>query len=140
MNPTAVRVYACEANFERLERVAALAKRKGASIAQVALAFLLTGPLNVFALTGPRSPAEFADNAAALNITLTAAERAWLDLKPIALQCKLLVSETTQHRRHELPQSASYERHRRRPDSLHRSQCFRKEFDTRRTSLPQRGS
>jgi len=81
MNPTAVRVYACEANFERLERVAALAKRKGASIAQVALAFLLTGPLNVFALTGPRRPAEFADNAAALDITLTPAERAWLDLE-----------------------------------------------------------
>ncbi|MDE0448159.1 MAG: aldo/keto reductase [Spirochaetaceae bacterium] len=81
MNPTAVRVYACEANFERLERVATLAERMGASVAQIALAFLLTGPLNVFALTGPRSPAEFADNTAALEITLTPAERAWLDLE-----------------------------------------------------------
>ena len=81
MNPTAVRVYACPANFERLQRVAALAERKAASIAQIALAFLLTGPLNVFALTGPRSPAEFADNAAALDIFLIPAERAWLDLE-----------------------------------------------------------
>ena len=81
MNPTAVRVYACPANFERLERVAALAERKGASIAQIALAFLLTGPLNVFALTGPRNPAEFLDNAAATEISLTPAERAWLDLE-----------------------------------------------------------
>lgn len=69
------------ANFERLERAAALAERRGASIAQIALAFLLTGPLNVFALTGPRSPAEFADSAGALEIALTPAERAWLDLE-----------------------------------------------------------
>ena len=81
MNPTSVRVYSCEANFKRLERVAALAERKDVSIAQVALAFLLTGPLNVFALTGPRSPAEFADNAAALDIALSPAERAWIDLE-----------------------------------------------------------
>lgn len=83
MNPTAVRVYACRANFERLERAAALADRKGASIAQVALAFLLTGPLNVFALTGPRNRAEFADNAGALQVSLSPAERAWLDLEPL---------------------------------------------------------
>ena len=81
MNPTALRVYACQPNFERLARVAALAERKGASIAQVALAFLLTGPLNVFALTGPRSGAEFADNAGALELGISAEERAWLDLE-----------------------------------------------------------
>ena len=81
LNPTAVRVYACAPNFERLARVAALAERKGASIAQVALAFLLTGPLNVFAVTGPRSGAEFADNAGALKLDLNADEHAWLDLE-----------------------------------------------------------
>ena len=44
-------------------------------------AHMLTGPVNVFALTGPRSLAEFADNGAALDIDLSPAERAWLELE-----------------------------------------------------------
>ena len=64
--------------------MAALAERKGVSIAQVALSFILAGPLNVFALTGPRSPAEFADSAGAVDVDLSTAERAWLDLETAA--------------------------------------------------------
>ena len=41
-------------------------------MAQMALAFTLTGP---------HSPAEFADNAGALEVDLSAEESAWLDLE-----------------------------------------------------------
>ena len=73
MNPRAVRVYACSANLERLERAAALEERKGSS----------HRPDRAGAPTHrPRSPGErFADNAGALLISFTAAEPAWLDLE-----------------------------------------------------------
>ena len=38
-------------------------------------------PRERIALTGPRSAAEFADNAGALEVALTPAGRAWLDLE-----------------------------------------------------------
>ena len=48
---------------------------------QVVLAYAVNQPLNIFPLIAARSGAEFKDNAAALDIKLTAAEIAWLELK-----------------------------------------------------------
>lgn len=76
-----VECYGSEANFQRLERAETLAAAKGLSLPQIALAYVLNQPLNIFALVGCRTGAEFADNLAALFLKLTAEELAWLDLQ-----------------------------------------------------------
>jgi aryl-alcohol dehydrogenase-like predicted oxidoreductase len=78
---TCIKAYAQEANFERLDRAEALAKQYGRSIAQIALAYALSSPMNVFPLVGCRTPQEFAENAAAVSTRLTPDEVAWLDLE-----------------------------------------------------------
>ena len=44
------------------------------------MAYILSQPLEVFALVGCRTGDEFADNVGALGHTLSAAEMAWIDL------------------------------------------------------------
>ena len=48
---------------------------------QVALAFNLNRPLNIFSLIGCANADEMRANIAALDVTLTQAEMDWLDLK-----------------------------------------------------------
>jgi aryl-alcohol dehydrogenase-like predicted oxidoreductase len=72
--------YCSEENFQRLDRVEELGKRIGMSIPQVAMAYILSQPLEVFALVGCRTGDEFADNVGALGHTLSAGEMAWIDL------------------------------------------------------------
>lgn len=76
-----LRVYGSLANFERLARAETLAAERGLTVAQVALAYSWQQPLNVLALVGCVSPAEFAASAAALDLTFTPAELDWLDLR-----------------------------------------------------------
>ena len=71
--------YGQESNFAILDRVAVLGERYGLTLAQIALAYVLSTPVNVFALTGCRTPAEFAENAAAVGVRLTPAEVTWLE-------------------------------------------------------------
>lgn len=73
--------YCSDANFQRLDRVAELARAKGLSVPQVALAYIFNYPMNVFALVGAQTQAELDSNAAALNTPLTAQEMRYLDLK-----------------------------------------------------------
>ena len=77
----AVTSYCYEDNFERLERAEALAEQYGISVAQIALAYVLTQPLDVYALVGCRTVEEFRQNAAALELKLTPGEISWLELK-----------------------------------------------------------
>lgn len=76
-----VRCYCHEQNFQRLDRANELAKARGASTAQIALAYVLCQPINVFPIVGCATAAEFAANSAALDITLTPQELDWLDLQ-----------------------------------------------------------
>ena len=76
-----VRCYNAEANWERLDRAAALARKHGVTTAQVALAYVLQQPFQTFPLVAAQSGEEFAACAAALHITLTDADLAWLDLR-----------------------------------------------------------
>jgi len=76
-----VQAYAYEDNFRRLERAQMMATDKGISLSQIGLAYVLSQPLHIFALVGARQPAEFMENLPALNIHLTAAEMAWLNLE-----------------------------------------------------------
>lgn len=76
-----VDVYGTEENLTRLDRVRTLAEAKGLSIPQIALAYVLSQPLNIYALVGCRTGEEFKANAEAAALKLTAEECAWLDLK-----------------------------------------------------------
>ncbi|MCC6699595.1 MAG: aldo/keto reductase [Candidatus Hydrogenedentes bacterium] len=75
------RCYVNEANLRRLERARELAREKGVSVPQLALAYVLNQPMDVFPLLAAYTPAEFEDNARALDLTLTREELAWLDLE-----------------------------------------------------------
>ena len=76
-----VRCYCGEDNFRRLDRTGELAREKGVSVAQIALAFTMDGPLNVFPLMAGWTRDEIADNAGACDVELTDAEIAYLDLR-----------------------------------------------------------
>lgn len=72
--------YCSEHNFRRLDRAQALAQKKNLSLPQIAMAYVMNQPLNIFALVGCANGDEFAANAAALSVELTPEELAWLDL------------------------------------------------------------
>jgi aryl-alcohol dehydrogenase-like predicted oxidoreductase len=78
-----VEAYATEANFQRLERAERLAAEKGLTLAQVALAYVMNHPLNLFAVVGPNTAARFKENRDACLVQLTAEEMAWLANDPI---------------------------------------------------------
>ncbi|MCB0118630.1 MAG: aldo/keto reductase [Anaerolineales bacterium] len=76
-----VRTYAKESNFQRLERAGILAKEKGVTPAQMAVAFVMSQPMNMFAVVGSHSVQKFKANVEAAEIKLTQQEMDWLDLK-----------------------------------------------------------
>ena len=76
-----VEVYCHEENFKRLDRVKELGEEKGLSIPQVALAYVLSQPLDIYALVGCNSGEEYRANMEASELRLTPEEIAWLDLK-----------------------------------------------------------
>lgn len=77
--------YGSEANFQRLDRVEALAAQKSLSVPQIALAYVLSQPLNIFAVVGCQTPAEFATNVAASELRLSPEEIAWLEGSQVAV-------------------------------------------------------
>ena len=76
-----VRAFCHEPNFLRLDRVVELAAQKSISVPQLALAWVLHQPLNVFPIVGGATPEEQQANLEALKIELTREESDWLDLK-----------------------------------------------------------
>ena len=72
-------------NRERLARCEQLARDKDATVAQVALAWLLTGEMNVLPVIGASGPARVRENAAAADLALSQRERAYLDLQSSSL-------------------------------------------------------
>jgi len=74
--------YCHDVNFDRLDRVETLAREKGMSVPQVAMAYVIgQRELNVFPLVGAASRAEFAAAVEACAAALTPEELAWLDLR-----------------------------------------------------------
>lgn len=73
--------YCHEVNFERLRRAMALAEELGVTVPQIALAYVLGSPLDVYPLVGAANGTEFAQNVEALDISLTEAQCAWLNLE-----------------------------------------------------------
>ena len=81
LGPAVVKTYCFEENFRRLDRAQELAREKGVSVAQIALAWVLHRPLDIFPLTGAATREECLQNVAALDIVLTRQESEWLDLQ-----------------------------------------------------------
>ena len=75
------RAYNCPDNRERLRRCEVLAREKGASVAQLALAWLLGAEEMTFPILSASSPARLRENAAAAELDLTPEERAYLNLE-----------------------------------------------------------
>jgi aryl-alcohol dehydrogenase-like predicted oxidoreductase len=73
------RAYCHEVNFERLDRARKLAKEKKVSVAQLALAYVLNSPMNVYALVGATTEGECRECVAATRIELTERELRWLE-------------------------------------------------------------
>ncbi len=76
-----VRTWFNEGNWQRLERARKLARQKGVTATQIALAYVLCQPLNIFALIGPHSIEETRTSLAALDVQLTPEELRWLNLE-----------------------------------------------------------
>ncbi|MGB7339626.1 MAG: aldo/keto reductase, partial [Phototrophicaceae bacterium] len=76
-----IEAYAYDENFQRLERAQHLASQKDVSLPQLALAYVLNQPLNIFAIIGSMSEDEFVENAVALTLDLSQQELDWLNLK-----------------------------------------------------------
>lgn len=76
-----LRAYCHEVNFKRLDRVQILAEEKSMTVPQIATAYIMNQPINVFALVGVANGDEFKANAKACELKLSAKEVDWLDLR-----------------------------------------------------------
>jgi aryl-alcohol dehydrogenase-like predicted oxidoreductase len=72
--------YFNERNWALLDQMDAFAKEKGASISQIALAWLLADALITSPIIGANSVEQLKDNLGALNVRLTLAEKSTLDI------------------------------------------------------------
>ncbi len=78
-SPNIQREYHNETNFARLKRADALAAKHGVSTPQIALAWTLNQPLNVWCLIGPNTVDQVHQNLAALDTVLSPEELAYLE-------------------------------------------------------------
>lgn len=76
-----VRVWFNEDNFRRLERAKELADRKGVTPTQIALAYVLCQPINIYALIGPRTIEEMRTSLLSLEVKPTPEELRYLNLE-----------------------------------------------------------
>ena len=81
VDPNVARVYYRDDNWERLHRAREIATRLDATSTQVALAWVLHQPFPTFALIGPRAESELLDCLGSLDVSLTPADVAWLNLE-----------------------------------------------------------
>ena len=71
--------YFTERNWALLDQLDKLAKEKGVTISQIALAWLLADPLITSPIIGANSPEQLKDNLGALDVRLTPDEKSALD-------------------------------------------------------------
>jgi len=69
-----------EVNFKRMDRVKEYGKRIGASVPNIALAWLLNQPLDIHPIIGANNRAEMESNLAALDIVMGQHDLDWLNL------------------------------------------------------------
>ncbi len=79
LDGAALKAYAHEVNFARLDRARRMAAQKGVSVPQLALAYILAQPLLVCPIVGAASEEEMAQTAASQHIKLSMQECEWLE-------------------------------------------------------------
>ena len=77
----AMKGYGCEDNYQRLARCEELAERKNCTVAQIAMAWVYSQPMNTFAIASMSSPDRIPENIAALSMKLTDDECRYLNLE-----------------------------------------------------------
>ena len=73
--------YACSDNFERLHRCEIIAERHGVTVAQIAMNWIFSHPLNIFAIASMSKADRMKANREALLLQLSDEEIAYLDLE-----------------------------------------------------------
>ena len=81
IDPICANAYCVDDNFVRQERALELAAEKGCTLPQIAIAYILSGKMNVFPISGVANEEELVSNIQALDIALTENELKWLDLE-----------------------------------------------------------
>jgi aryl-alcohol dehydrogenase-like predicted oxidoreductase len=81
IDPICAKAYCTEDNFMRQERALELAKEKGCTLPQIALAYIVNGKMNVLPICGVANRDELKSSMDAVNIKLTEKEMKWLDLE-----------------------------------------------------------
>ena len=71
----------CEDNFRRLDRAFEIAAAKDVPVAMITVAYLLAMPMKIFPFTGGTKPEEVRENARAMDVELSDAEIAYLELR-----------------------------------------------------------
>ena len=72
--------YLCSENMERLRRAEILAGEKGCSVSEIAMRYVFSGDMNMFAIVSTRNPDRMRQNIDASRRPLSVAEARWLDL------------------------------------------------------------
>ena len=84
LHPLWVRMaFGNKGNFERLFRCEELAKKKGCSVSQLAIAWSTQSSMNVFPIVGASKVKTLTSSVEALNIILTEEERSYLTLQKL---------------------------------------------------------
>lgn len=77
----AMKGYACPDNFERLRRCEILAEKHGVMVAQIAMSWIFSQPLNIFAIASMSKADRMKTNREALLLKLSNEEIAYLALE-----------------------------------------------------------
>lgn len=78
---TSQKGFVSDVNLERLSRVEKLAKEKGVTVPQIAMAYVHCYPMNTFAVVSTKNPSSMKKNIDALKIELTSDELKYLNLE-----------------------------------------------------------
>ena len=81
LSKISIKGFVSEENLERLSRAEALAAKKGVTVPQIALSYVLCHTMNVFAVTSSKNAGSLKNNADALSIALSEAETKYLNLE-----------------------------------------------------------
>lgn len=79
LDPFAQKGYLYPVNMERLARAEKLAEEKGCSVSQIAMRYIFSSPMNVYAIVSTKDSARMAENIAAARHPLTPEEAEWLE-------------------------------------------------------------
>ena len=81
LDPPSQKGYLCPENLERLHRAEQLAAEKQCTVSQIAMRYIFSSPMNVFAVVSTQNLGRMQENIAAALQPLTDAEAAWVDCR-----------------------------------------------------------